>query len=73
MKTYRFTTDLRCFLRNGETQVIRGYEVAVEAETRSEARCQLASIATDMVDDAGSRLTDAPLDCLVVISAREAA
>jgi hypothetical protein len=66
MKTYRFSTDLQCFLADGKVTELRRYDVAVEADSAEQAREHLRSIATEMVHDAGSQLLDAPLDYLDV-------
>lgn len=68
-KLFRFSTDLRCFLANGETQILRNKRVSVEAATQGEALELVPSIATEMVHDAGGDWTDAPLDRLEVIHA----
>lgn len=68
MKVFRFRADLRCFLANGDTDILRRYRVAVEASTKQEACRLIPAIATEMVHDEGSHLLDAPLDRLEVIS-----
>lgn len=66
-KTYRFYADLACYLANGEMEVVRDFEVPIDAANERDARSYLREIATEMVHDEGSNLLDAPLDYLEVI------
>ena len=71
MQNWYFRADIRCHLRNGDTQTLRDYEVAVEAFDRQDAIDGLEAVATNMIDDAGSKLLDCPLDHIEVIRYRD--
>ena len=72
MTRFRFITDVRCHLITGQVQMLRSLAVPVEAADEDDATFWLNAIAHEVIDDAGSRLLDAPLDYCEVTDYRAA-